>query len=59
MNEVVEIIEVEIIEPKKVKEVKQTNCMSNFLKILSVPTLLFLSVIATYYNTPKSQDNNF
>ena len=48
MSEVIEKIEVEIVEPKKVKAVEQTSCMKNFLKILSMPTLLFLSVIAAY-----------
>ena len=43
-----QMIDVEIVEPEKVKEVKQTNCMKNFLIILSIPTLLFLLVISAY-----------
>lgn len=48
MNEVIEKVEVTTMEPKKEKEVIQVNCMNNFLKILSIPTILFLSVIAAY-----------
>jgi methyl-accepting chemotaxis protein len=43
-----QVIEVEVIESKKIEEVKKINCTKNFLTILTIPTILFLSVIAAY-----------
>jgi ABC-type transporter Mla subunit MlaD len=50
MSEELEVIETEVVEPKKhYKEVpKESSCISNFLKIVSIPTLLLLTVVLAY-----------
>ena len=48
MSEELEVIETEVVEPKAVNKevVNESSCISNFLKILSVPTFLMALIIS-------------